>query len=283
MRGVAYHSFTDNINKGPFSACSVERLDMPLAVNCAGYSDIGHAFVTHNVRGRLDYYLMYVRCGTLTLFDGDCAITAPAGSVVLLPCGKPYKYSSTGDERLGYFWVHFSGSEVKERLFEYRFELFPAVRHAREDNRIPQRFQNIFDAYARGDELRDRELSALLDRLLITVSRAINTGGAAASALSKSIKYLSEHYDDGSLKIPELAKMEHLSVSRYNYLFKRQMGVSPKAYILKLRMSGAADLLLSTDLAVKQISDMCGYGDAQFFAKVFKSHFGVTPTEYRRG
>lgn len=280
MKSIAYHSFADYVNKDGISKCSVERLDMPLAVNCAGYSDIGHAFVTHNARGRLDYYLIYVRCGDLTVFDGDCGITVTEGSVVLLPAGKPYKYASAGEKRLGYFWVHFSGSEVCSRLLEYKFEFFPAVHHAREDNHIPQRFQSIFDAYVRGDDLRDRELSALLDRLLITTSRAVNRDSLAASTLSRSIKHLAEHYNV-ELKIPELAKMEHLSVSRYNFLFKKQLGVSPKQHILSLRMSSAADLLLSTDLAIKEIADMCGYSDAQFFAKTFKSYFGVTPTEYR--
>ena len=280
MKGIAYHSFADHVNKDGISKCSIERLDMPLAVNCAGYSDIDHAFVTHNVRGRLDYYLIYVRCGTMTVYNGSSALSVPQGSVVLLPEGKPYKYSSTGLEPLGYFWTHFSGSDVAPRLAEYKLDFFPTVYHAREDNRIPQRFQSIFDAYAKGDVLRDRELSALLDRLLITVSRAVNRDGVAASTLSRSIKHLAEHYNL-DLKIPELAKMEHLSVSRYNFLFKKQLGISPKRYILDLRMSRAADLLLSTDLAVKHISDMCGYGDAQFFAKTFKAYFGVTPTEYR--
>ncbi len=280
MKSIAYHSFADYVNKDGISKCSIERLDMPLCINCAGYSDIDHAFVTHNVRGRLDYYFIYVRYGTLTVYSGNESICVTEGSVILLPAKKPYKYSSSGAEHLGYFWVHFSGSDVASRLAEYKLDLFPAVYRAREDNHIPQRFQSIFDAYAKGDVLRDRELSAMLDRLLITTSRAVNRDSLAASTLSRSIKHLAEHYNV-ELKIPELAKMEHLSVSRYNFLFKKQLGTSPKRYILELRMSSAADLLLSTDLSVKEIADMCGYSDAQFFAKTFKSYFAKTPTEYR--
>ncbi len=79
----------------------------------------------------------------------------------------------------------------------------------------------------------------------------------------------------------ELASLEHLSVSRFNYVFKEQTGMPPTKYILRLRMASAAELLTSTDLSVKQISHMCGYNDPHFFSKVFRGYFGTTLVECR--
>ncbi len=280
MKNIGYYSFADN-NKEGYSKCSAELLYMPLILNCAGYIETDLPFTTNNTRGRLDYYLIYVKSGTLTLIHEGKELAAPAGSLVALEAKKPYKYCYSGGDRLGYFWLHFTGSEVTNRLSEYHISLFPAVHRARRDNHIPQRFQSIFNAYTRGDDFKDRELSALTDRLLITAARAVSADTVSPDSLSKSLKYIAEFYNT-DIKIPYLASLEHLSVSRYNFLFKKQMGSSPKRYILELRMSGAADLLLSTDLPIKQISDMCGYPDAQFFAKTFKAYFGVSPTQYRK-
>jgi transcriptional regulator GlxA family with amidase domain len=77
--------------------------------------------------------------------------------------------------------------------------------------------------------------------------------------------------------------MEHLSVSRYCFLFKRRFGVSPQKYILELRISTAKELLTSTDLPIKEIGSACGYADPHFFSRIFCKSCGVSPTEYRRG
>ena len=47
-------------------------------------------------------------------------------------------------------------------------------------------------------------------------------------------------------------------------------------------MDMAMELLLSSDLNLKQISYRCGYEDYSQFLKLFKKRCGTTPTEYRR-
>ena len=86
-----------------------------------------------------------------------------------------------------------------------------------------------------------------------------------------------------NLKIPELAKIENLSHSRYVELFRRQMGMSPMAYLIKLRMQAACSLLENTDIPVRRIARMVSYDDPHFFSKLFKRHVGVSPSEYREG
>ncbi|MBE6583514.1 MAG: helix-turn-helix domain-containing protein [Ruminococcaceae bacterium] len=280
MGSFGYNSFTDDKNKGPYSYCSVESFDLPLMINCAGCVDASLPFTTNNAQGRLDTYLLYVTHGNLCIPDGEKVINAPAGSVVLFPANQPYSYYYSGGERLVYLWAHFTGSEAALRAEQYGLDYFPCIHRAAKNNHIPQRFQSIFDAYTKNDRFRDRELSALLERLLITVARATARGGAEYNMLSSSIKYITEYYNT-EIKIPKLAAIEHLSVSRYNFLFKKQMGITPTRHILDLRMSCATDLLRSTDLPIKQIANMCGYSDAQFFAKTFKAYHGLSPTEYR--
>ena len=260
---------------------NIESFDRPLIVNCAGNFASAFPFTTDRKNGRHDFMLIYVNAGTLTFFDGDNQIEAGTGNVVILSANTPHKYSNMGKDKLSYFWVHFTGNEVVSRLCEYDLQFLPAVYETASGNHIHQRFQSIFDAFSKRDLHLDRELSALFERLLITVSRSI-VRGERTSTLSRSVKYIGANYNT-DIKIAELAEIEHLSVSRYNYLFKEQMGMPPTKFILRLRMSSAKELLGSTDLPVKQIGIMCGYPDPHFFSKTFKSFFGVSPAEYRKG
>jgi len=72
----------------------------------------------------------------------------------------------------------------------------------------------------------------------------------------------------------------------YDYLrkrFKQEMGESPLEYLTGLRMERARKLLAArreTGYTVAQIARMCGYEDALYFSRVFKKHYGCTPTAF---
>ena len=281
MKSFGYYSFFDPDGYAQ-NGCSRESDERALVVNCAGCISHTFPFTTHNQEGRLDYYLMYISSGTLGFFDGEQRINAGKGELVVFLPNSEYKYTYSGGDELSYFWVHFTGSEAKERLDEFDIQSFPKIYKTLSSDRVSRRFQALFDAYEKRDIYRDRELSAIMERLLVAVAREIDRDSAEMTTLSKSIGYIVSNYSS-DIMIPELAKMEHLSTSRYNYLFKLLTGMSPKKYILQLRMSSAAELIRSTDLPLKQIGLMCGYADAYFFSKTFKAFFGVSPREYKKG
>lgn len=69
-----------------------------------------------------------------------------------------------------------------------------------------------------------------------------------------------------------------------NYLsrkFKKQTGKNFVQYINDKRMERAAELLTETDMTVVKISELIGFNDQQYFHKLFKKYYSVTPIEYR--
>ena len=76
--------------------------------------------------------------------------------------------------------------------------------------------------------------------------------------------------------------MDGLSMTQYNLNFKKQMGMSPTKYIIKLRTDNAKELLRSTNLTIREIGAICGYDDVNFFRKTFKKEVGISPSEYRK-
>jgi len=72
-------------------------------------------------------------------------------------------------------------------------------------------------------------------------------------------------------------------IGRTNFYRKvRELtGISPNDYLRKCRMERAAELLLSSELPVNDVCAQVGIPDAQYFSRVFKAHFGVSPTVYR--
>ena len=59
------------------------------------------------------------------------------------------------------------------------------------------------------------------------------------------------------------------------------MGTSPNDYLRKCRMERAAELLNNSESTVSEVCVQVGIPDAQYFSRVFKAYFGVSPSIYR--
>ena len=78
-----------------------------------------------------------------------------------------------------------------------------------------------------------------------------------------------------------LARMADMSPSSLRRLFKEHPGKSPGAFVKDLRMTTAARRLLVTNQRISAIAYELGFDDPNYFARIFKSVFGVSPQEYR--
>ena len=266
----------------PLSTSKDERVShsRELLVNCAGSINTSLNHKSGNSKGRLDYYLMYVLSGSNYVTANGNAVTVDVGDAIIIPPHTPYFQKFSSASELNYLWIHFTGSGVDNILKELSISLFPMVNKTSQNNHLQTRFQRLFDCFIKNDDFIERDLSASLEKLLIELARAIKNKQSPKISLSKSISYINSHYN-ASIKIPDLAKMELLSMTQYNLHFKRQMGMSPTKYIISKRISTAKDLIESSDLTIAQISMACGYEDYNFFAKVFKQVMGLSPRQYK--
>lgn len=77
--------------------------------------------------------------------------------------------------------------------------------------------------------------------------------------------------------------MTEMSASSLRRRFKEHTGKSPYVFVKELRMVTAARRLLVTNERVSAIAYEVGYDDENYFSRVFKSLFGVSPDQYRKG
>lgn len=83
------------------------------------------------------------------------------------------------------------------------------------------------------------------------------------------------------LALGEVAAAVHLSLSRFNGLFKKVTGLPPAHYIKLLRMETARRLLTTGFPSTTEVMDKVGIKDHSHFAHDFKQLYGVTPAQYR--
>lgn len=102
-----------------------------------------------------------------------------------------------------------------------------------------------------------------------------------SSAVKKAIIYIKNNYR-GKLNLDMVSEYAGLSRSYFSRIFSSATGSSPSAYIKRVRLEAAANLLKSTDLSVKEISYKTGFSSANYFTDAFCRRFGSSPRDYRR-
>lgn len=93
-------------------------------------------------------------------------------------------------------------------------------------------------------------------------------------------KYIEAHYME-DLSIDDLAERFHISANHFNRIFKQVYETSCKEYLIAVRVEAAKQYLSSPLLTVREVGNMIGYTDSNYFTKVFRKRVGMTPTEYR--
>ena len=98
--------------------------------------------------------------------------------------------------------------------------------------------------------------------------------------VAKAIAYLHDKFDD-SPSLAQVSKYVHMSPFHFHRLFSKQVGVSPKHYLMRKQLQMAKWLLRAHRVPIGSIASATGFSSHGHFTSTFHRLIGVSPTEYR--
>ncbi len=119
----------------------------------------------------------------------------------------------------------------------------------------------------------------LLFAQLLNHTEALQVETAEQNAVLSTLRYIEEHYADGSLSA--IAAQLHYELPYLSRLIRRQTGKNYTELLQEKRLSQAAWLLRNTDRKVDEISLSVGYENISYFHRLFAARFGCSPKKYR--
>jgi AraC-like DNA-binding protein len=117
------------------------------------------------------------------------------------------------------------------------------------------------------------------DIVLLTVRARRDRPGD--ELIDRTTSYLLEHFASPELSLGELAGVLGISPAQLSRRFKAVHGVAPAAYLRRVRLQKARELLTRSDATLQTIADQCGYRSAFYFSRVFTHETGRPPSHYR--
>ena len=104
---------------------------------------------------------------------------------------------------------------------------------------------------------------------------------ARQQAVYQAIQYIQENYQN-KIYLKDIAAACSMSTSECCRIFRQQLDISPREYVVKYRINQSLELLEDPQLSVTQICDRVGFENHSYFTKTFRKIMNCTPREYRR-
>lgn len=234
------------------------------------------------------YLIHVIRSGKGVLEIKDKVYHLNKGDVFLIPLGETAWYEADKEDPWSYTWIGFIGIKSEECIAEAGFRNRNYVVSTTCMEKLKDLITEMMaaDSFRFEDELKRSSLLYEFFSVLIKDYKKNHPESIEEPNrpnyiyVKQAMEYIFCNYNQ-RIKIGDLA--EYIGVNR-SYLtasFKENLGCSPKEYLLDFRMKKAQSLLKKTALPIGAIANAVGYNDSLAFSKIFKQHFGLSPSVYR--
>jgi len=221
--------------------------------------------------------LYFVTSGNATITNKYNNIELKSGNVYLVPLYNTYDYICNSE--LQKFYIHFrieliSGHDLFEGSKECLY--FPY-----DPNKLNELLSGARDGHI-GNLIKCKGiLLEYIGRFITAQSGRVSDQVKLASKYSELYEYVKSNCF-ADLRVTNIAEYLNTSVSNLSKKFKNDTGLSLKKYIDSKIVQKAQEMLLTTNMSVKEVSRELKFLDEFHFSRFFKNRTGISPNKYRQ-
>ena len=134
------------------------------------------------------------------------------------------------------------------------------------------------------DTLADLALQELLVKIVQsqTLKGMVEGNSQSTNPLFLKIMQLILENISNKIELKTIAKQIGMSTSSLYRLFKTELGISPVEFIMLEKIKLAKHFLTDKNIYIKNVSYEAGFGDSNYFIRLFKHYEGITPKQYQQ-
>lgn len=241
---------------------------------------------------------VYIESGTVTFWIGEKQFVLPAGSGVFINSKILHRFYSPAEAIIPNF-VCMPSFIAPQDSFIYQKYILPILSSSLafqvfhgENGWQANALSVMRQIIAAQEHISSRELatSCLLQELWLVLYENADyshtpgrTDDSASSQarLQVIMQYIHENFSQ-NISLDEIAHYAGVSKSTVLNMFHRYLHITPINYLINCRLNEAALLLSKTEKKIATVSSETGFHNVDYFCRLFKKHYHLTPTEYRK-
>ncbi len=193
-------------------------------------------------------------------------------AVLFVPANMGYTRITKCDDLIA---IHFRIVDGAEKKFAYFYPENP--------EKLQELFFEIYEVWSKKQRGYQYKCQALLYEIFLQCHlQTAPPMDKQALSIQKSVDYLLRYFSQPDLTVRRLAELSYMSETYFRHLFEQRFSLSPRKYIMKLRMEKALGLLSSGYYSLMEISQESGFNDYKYFLYSFRQFTGMTPAQYKK-
>lgn len=254
--------------------------------SCGRYNE----FPQHAERreqGQLKHYnlhLIFGGSGYVMNGSGGERLQLQTGDGFLFPKQAFQQYGSSADDPWDVRWIHFD-TQIPLPMLREADDFGGWFFTFSNRERFKELTEEMYALCSPFETSNEPRLSALLYEILVElVQHSERLEGSSSLEKQNAIRTAADHIRyrcEESWNLERMAALAGYSTYHFLRLFQQVMGKTPNHYVTECRIAAAKLLLATTALSVTEVAARCGFAQASYFIRVFRSAEGVSPKMYR--
>jgi AraC-like DNA-binding protein len=218
--------------------------------------------------------------GALSL-NGEKHVLHP-GSVFSYNPGIPHRIENTSASPMLKYFLDCGGQAAGPRFLE---SSIGGGKHAHVGDvaEIAEIFELLIRNARAESKFSQRVCAALVETLLLKISENTIAEATANTRAWTTCQRVRRHMEKHFVRLKSMAEVARetgIAPAYLSRVFRRFHGVTPYRFLMRLKMSHAASLLLNPDALVKEVAYELDFSDPFHFSRSFKSVYGVSPERF---
>lgn len=262
----------------PLSKRFRDDFHLPLMCRAIGEFDFSYqnAFFSSGVRNNfVELFWCLEGHGSTKLFEQEFPFSE--GDVFwYLPYEDHYIKKISQNFRAAY--INFDGPLAAANLLAFHYP-----RLIKTQRPFPEMiYQNLGKLIVKCDADSMRQTTTLIMQLLEIAGESREKIFHKSQVVEQFVDIIRKNFSDSSLNINTIAEQIGVHRSTLSRLVRQKMRRKPHEYLTCVRMDLGQNMLLGTDLSVKEIAERCGIQNVSLFDKLFRMTNGMTPSQFRQ-
>ena len=246
----------------------------------------------HNKRATF-FDLLVVFEGKMFLWEAGKEYEINKGEFLILEPGNEHYGSKSHTESTFYYWAHFQATgnffhtpdeqHVLE-LTDYRNVLsIPKKGKLQHTHLILDQLKALENLHTYSDKMYKHQQQIIFQQLIpqLMKQKSATVSQQVERVAKETARFLEESFRE-EISYDFLSQQFNFTSTYITRCFKKIYGMTPLAYLNKIRLEEAKFSLRNTDLTIEKIAFSTGFNSISYFSRAFAKALGMPPIQYRK-